>query len=46
MKQERLNLYLIDMKYIRNLHKADDRVSSVSPQIGKRFLIWIIVQCF
>lgn len=46
MKQERLNLYLIDMKYIRNLHKADDRVSSVSPQIGKRFLTWIIVQCF
>lgn len=32
MKQERLNLYRIDMKYIRNLHNIDDRVSSVSPQ--------------
>lgn len=35
MKQERLNLYQIDMKYIWNLHRADDKVSSVSPQIGK-----------
>lgn len=41
MKQERLNLYLIDMKYIRNLHKADDRVSSVSPQIGKQHRIYV-----
>ena len=47
MKQERLNLYLIDMKYIRNLHKADDKVSSVSPQIGKqhRIYVGIIVLC-
>ncbi len=29
MKQERLNLYLVDMKYIRNLHRADDKVSKV-----------------
>lgn len=47
MKQERLNLYLIDIKYIRNLHRADDKVSSVSPQIGKqhRIYIGIIVLC-
>lgn len=41
MKQERLNLYLIDMKYVRNLHAADDRVSSVSPQIGKQHRIYV-----
>lgn len=35
MKQERLYLYRVDMKYIRNLHNIDNRVSSVSPQIGK-----------
>lgn len=47
MKQERLNLYRIDMKYIRNLHHIDHRVSSVSPQIGKhhRVYIGIIVIC-
>lgn len=47
MKQERLNLYLIDMKYIRNLHRADNKVSSVSPQIGKqhRIYVGIIVLC-
>ena len=47
MKQERLNLYRIDMKYIRNLHNVDDRVSSVSPQIGKqhRIYIGIVVIC-
>ena len=32
---ERLSLYHIDMKYVRDLHNADDRVESVSPQIGK-----------
>ena len=26
MKQERLNLYRIDMKYIRNLHNIDELV--------------------
>ena len=41
MKQERLNLYRIDMKYIRNLHNVDDRVSSVSPQIGKPHRIYV-----
>ncbi|MCD7862958.1 MAG: type III toxin-antitoxin system ToxN/AbiQ family toxin [Lachnospiraceae bacterium] len=30
-----LNLYRIDMKYIRNLHHIDDRIMSVSPQAGK-----------
>lgn len=47
MKQERLNLYRIDMKYIRNLHNADNRVSSVSPQIGKqhRIYVGIVVVC-
>ena len=47
MRQERLNLYRIDMKYIRNLHNVDSRVSSVSPQIGKhhRVYIGIVVIC-
>lgn len=47
MKQERLNLYRIDMKYIRNLHNVDNRVSSVSPQIGKqhRIYVGIVVIC-
>ena len=47
MKQERLQLYRIDIKYIRNLHRIDDRVSSVSPQIGKqhRIYIGIVVIC-
>lgn len=47
MKQTRLNLYLVDMKYIRNLSHVDDHVMSVSPQIGKsnRPFIGIIVIC-
>ena len=47
MKQERLNLYRVDMKYIRNLHKTDNRVSSVSPQIGKhhRVYIGLVILC-
>ena len=47
MKNIRLNLYHIDMKYIRNLHRVDDHVMSVSPQIGKdsRTFIGIIVIC-
>lgn len=47
MKQERLNLYRIDMKYIRDLHNVDDRVSSVSPQIGKqhRIYVGVVVLC-
>ena len=47
MEQKRLNLYLIDMKYIRNLAKADDHVMSVSPQAGKetRSFVGIIIVC-
>ena len=35
------------MKYIRNLHNKDDKVPSVSPQIGKdsRVFIGIIILC-
>ena len=37
MKQpERLSIYLVDMKYIRDLANVDDRVRSVSPQINKQ----------
>ncbi len=45
MKQPRLNLYLVDLKYIRNLSHVDDNVMSVSPQIGKstRPFVGIIV---
>lgn len=32
---EQLNLYSIDLKYIRDLTKADQHVMFVSPQIGK-----------
>ena len=35
MIQVPLEVYRIDMKYIRNLHNIDDRVLSISPQIGK-----------
>ena len=47
MKQERLNLYFMDMKYVRDLHKADDRVQSVSPQIHKsnRPFVGVVVVC-
>lgn len=30
-----LKLYKVDIKYIRNLHKIDDKVLSISPQTGK-----------
>jgi len=42
-----LDVYRIDMKYIRNLHNIDDRVFSVSPQIGKddRPFLGIIIIC-
>ena len=42
-----LEVYRIDMKYIRNLHNIDDRVLSVSPQIGKdeRPFLGVIVIC-
>ena len=34
-KHFRLSLYYIDLKYIRELHKIDEHVQSVSPQKGK-----------
>ena len=47
MTDSRLNLYRVDMKYIRDLHNADDKVSSVSPQIGKenRIYVGIVILC-
>ena len=48
MEQKRLNLYTVNMKYIRNLHnQGDDRVFSVSPQAGKdsRPFVGIVVIC-
>ena len=38
---DQLKLYQIDMKYVRDLHNADDRVESVSPQIGKELALII-----
>ncbi len=35
MKRPLLDLYYVDMKYVRELHNADDNVMSVSPQTGK-----------
>lgn len=35
MKKEALGLYNIDMKYVRDLAQADDKVMSTSPQINK-----------
>lgn len=35
MKKQRFHLHHIDMKYIRDLAGADDKVMSVSPQAGK-----------
>lgn len=42
---DQLKLYQIDMKYVRDLHNADSRVESVSPQIGKanRVFVGIVV---
>lgn len=34
-------LYHVDMKYIRNLHKLDDKVLSVSPQTGKANRVFV-----
>jgi len=43
----KLNLYTVDIKYIRDLHRVDDRVYSVSPQIckDKRVFVGVIVIC-
>ncbi len=47
MKKEKLQLYTMDMKYIRDLHNADDKVQSVSPQIHKnnRPFVGVVVIC-
>lgn len=47
LKSTKLHLYHIDMKYIRDLAKADDKVMSVSPQVGKesRPFVGIVVVC-
>jgi protein AbiQ len=45
--QTDFKLYKVDMKYIRNLHRIDDKVLSVSPQTGKenRVFIGIVMVC-
>ena len=45
--QTDFKLYKVDMKYIRNLHRIDDKVLSVSPQTGKdnRVFVGIVVVC-
>ncbi len=45
--QLEFNLYKVDMKYIRNLHKIDDKVLSVSPQTGKdnRVFVGVVIVC-
>lgn len=35
MKKQKFHLYHIDIKYIRDLSRADDKVMSVSPQTEK-----------
>ena len=48
MKQQRLTLYTVDMKLIRNFHnQGDEHVFSVSPQVGKsnRPFMGIIILC-
>lgn len=42
-----LDVYRIDIKYVRNLHNIDDRVLSVSPQIGKdeRPFLGVLIVC-
>ncbi len=47
MKQDKLKLYVLDMKYVRDLHNADDRVQSISPQIHKsnRPFVGVVVVC-
>ncbi|MDO4796619.1 MAG: type III toxin-antitoxin system ToxN/AbiQ family toxin [Coriobacteriales bacterium] len=44
---KKLKLYTLNMKYVRELAKADDRVMSISPQLGKqnRPFVGIVVVC-
>lgn len=41
IENNRLKLYMVDIKYVRDLHNADNRVTSVSPQIGKENRVYI-----
>ena len=45
--QTSFKLYKVSIKYIRNLHRIDDKVLSVSPQTGKnnRVFVGIILVC-
>ncbi len=45
--QTDFKLYKVDMKYIRNLHNIDDKVLSISPQVGKdnRVFVGIVIIC-
>ena len=45
MEQKFLNAYMVDLKYVRDLSKADSNVMSISPQVGKgmRPFIGIVV---
>lgn len=45
--EKRLNLYSLNIKYVRNLSNADEKVMSVSPQVGKenRPFVGTIVIC-
>ena len=47
MRQERFNLYTLDMKYVRDLAKIDTNVMSVSPQVGKqsRPFVGVVLLC-
>ena len=47
MNQDKLKLYTMDMKYVRDLHNVDDRVQSISPQIHKsnRPFVGVVVIC-
>ena len=44
---ERLNLYTLDMKYVRDLAKHDDNVMSISPQTSKqnRPFVGLVIIC-
>ena len=47
MQKKSLNLYTLDIKYVRDLSKADDKVMSISPQRGKetRPFVGLVIIC-
>lgn len=47
MKQKHPSLYTVNLKYICNLHNADDHVFSISPQVGKekRPFVGVVIIC-